>query len=329
MSAPMDPEVEAALVGLPPLQFADPAAQRRAFAEWAKQMPQPPPDDRTTMERLEVPRGKLGGVPVRVFRPQDAPGSLPVVVWIHGGAYVVGSASQDDLLCSDLAVRTGTVVVSVEYRLAPEHPYPGALDDCYAAACWAAAGGVQGTDPARLAIAGASAGAGLAAAVALYARDQGGPPIAFQLLLYPYLDDQRDTPSHRADDAPLFTTADAEHGWRHYLRGLTDGDRVPPYAAPARAVALAGLPPAYVLAAGMDCLRDEAVNYAMTMARDGVAVELHLVPAVPHGFDAVAPSAAVSQRVIADYAAALRRGLGEPGQGSRRPAPSPSAVTAE
>ncbi len=330
MSAPMDPEVEAALAGLPPLQFADPVAQRRAFAEWAKQMPPLPPDDRTTMERLEVPRGKLGGVPARVFRPQDDPGSLPVVVWIHGGAYVVGSASQDDLLCSDLAVRTGTVVVSVEYRLAPEHPYPGALDDCYAAACWAAAGAVQGTDPTRLAIAGASAGAGLAAAVALYARDHGGPPIAFQLLLYPYLDDQRGTPSHRAGgDAPLFTTADAEHGWRHYLCGLTDLERVPPYAAPARAVALAGLPPAYVLAAGMDCLRDEAVNYAMAMARDGVAVELHLVPAVPHGFDAVAPSAAVSQRVIADYAAALRRGLGEPGQGSRRPAPSPSAATAE
>ena len=195
MSTSMDPEVEAALAGLPPLQFADPAAQRRAFAEWAKQMPQPPPDERTTVEKLEVPCGEQGGVPVRVFRPRDASGSLPVVVWVHGGAYVVGSASQDDLLCSDLAVRTGAVVVSVEYRLAPEHPYPGALDDCYAAACWAAAGGVQGTDPARLAIAGASAGAGLAAAVALYARDHGGPPIAFQLLLYPYLDDQRGTPS--------------------------------------------------------------------------------------------------------------------------------------
>jgi acetyl esterase/lipase len=326
----MDPEVEAALTALPPLQFADPAAQRLTFAEWAMEMPPPPPDERTTMEKLELPRGKPGGVPVRVFRPRDAPGWLPVVVWIHGGAYVVGSASQDDLLCSDLAVRTGTVVVSVDYRLAPEHPYPDALNDCFAATRWAAAGGVQGTDPARLAIAGASAGAGLAAAVALYARDHGGPPIAFQLLLYPYLDDRRDTPSHRAGgDAPLFTTADAEHGWRHYLRGLAGGASVPPYAAPARAVTLTGLPPAYVLAAGMDCLRDEAVNYAMAMARDGVAVELHLVPAVPHGFDAVAPGAAVSRRVISEYAAALRRSLGEPGQGSQRPAPSPTAVTIE
>jgi len=321
MSAPMDSEVEAALAALPPLQFADPAAQRRAFADWAKQMPAPKPDDRITMTKLEVPRGEGKGVPVRVFRPRDAPGSLPVVVWIHGGAYVVGSASQDDLLCGDLAVRTGTVVASVDYRLAPEHPYPAALDDCYAATCWAAAGGIPDSDPARLAIAGASAGAGLAAAVALCARDRGGPPIAFQLLLYPYLDDRRDTPSHRAGrDAPLFTTTDAEHGWRHYLRGLTNGERIPPYAAPARAVALAGLPPAYVLAAGMDCLRDEAVNYAMAMARGGVEVELHLVPAVPHGFDAVAPSAAVSQRVIAEYAAALRHGLGEPDIGSRRPA---------
>ena len=326
----MDPEVEAALGVLPPLQFADPAAQRLAFAEQAKQMPPPPPDERTTMEKLQVPRGEPGDVRVRVFRPKDAPGSLPVVVWIHGGAYVVGSASQDDLLCSDLAVRTGTVVVSVDYRLAPEHPYPAALEDCYAAACWAAAGGVAGTDPARLAIAGASAGAGLAAAVALYARDRGGPPIVYQLLLYPYLDDRRDTPSHRADrDAPLFTTTDAEHGWQHYLRDLTDADRVPAYAAPARAATLAGLPPAYVLAAGMDCLCDEAVNYAMAMAQAGVAVELHLVPAVPHGFDAVAPDAAVSQRVIAEYAAALRRGLGEPGPGSRRPASSPQTVAAE
>jgi acetyl esterase/lipase len=323
----MDPAIEAALMALPPLQFADPAAQRLAFAEQAKQMPKPPPDERTTMEKLEVPRGEPRGVAVRVFRPRDAAGSLPVVVWIHGGAYVVGSASQDDLLCSELAVRTGTVVVSVDYRLAPEDPYPAALDDCYAATCWAAAGGVQSTDPSRLAIAGASAGAGLAAAVALYARDRGGPPIAFQLLLYPFLDDRRDTPSHRAGrDAPLFTTTDAGHGWRHYLRGLTGGDGVPQYASPARAVALAGLPPAYVLAAGMDCLRDEAVNYAMAMARADVAVELHLVPAVPHGFDAVAPEAAVSRRVIAEYTAALRRALDGSSPGSGLPASSRQAA---
>jgi acetyl esterase len=313
MSAPMDPEVEAALAGLPPLQFADPAAQRRAFAEWAKQMPPPLPDDRATMEKLKVPRDKLGSVPVRLFRPREASGPLPIVVWIHGGAYVVGSASQDDLLCSDLAVRTGTVVASVDYRLAPEDPYPAALDDCYAVARWAAAGGLQDSDTARLAVAGASAGAGLAAAIALYARDQGGPPIVFQLLLYPYLNDRRDTPSHRVGrGAPLFTSIDAGHGWRHYLRGLTGGGAVPPYAAPSRAANLAGLPPAYVLAAGMDCLRDEAVDYAMAMARAGVSVELHLVPAVPHGFDAVAPGAAVSRRVIAEYAAALHRGLGRP-----------------
>lgn len=314
MGAQMDPAIEAALMAMPPLQFADPAAQRLAFAEQAKQMPKPEPDERTTMEKLEVPRGESRGVPIRVFRPRDTTGSLPMVVWIHGGAYVIGSASQDDLLCSELAVRTGTVVVSVEYRLAPEDPYPAALDDCYAVTRWAAAGGVESTDPSRLAIAGASAGAGLAAAVALYARDHGGPPIAFQLLLYPYLDDRRDTPSHQAG-APLFTTTDAEHGWRHYLRGLTDSDGIPPYAVPARAVALDGLPPAYVLSAGLDCLRDEAVNYAMAMARAGVAVELHLVPAVPHGFDGVAPHAAVSRRVTAEYAAALRRGLDGPGSG--------------
>jgi acetyl esterase/lipase len=326
----MDPEVEAALKALPPLQFADPAAQRAAFAEWAKQMPPPPRDERTAMQKLEVPRGEAGSVPVRVFRPREAPGPLPVVVWIHGGAYVVGSASQDDLLCSDLAVRTGAIVASVDYRLAPENPYPAPLEDCYAVTRWAASGGISDSEPARLAVAGASAGAGLAAAVALYARDHAGPPIAFQLLLYPYLDDRRATPSHRAGgDAPLFTAADAEHGWRHYLRGLADGGPVPPYASPARAVDLAGLPPAYVLAAGMDCLRDEAVDYAMAMTRAGVAVELHLVPAVPHGFDAVAPDAAVSQRAIEEYAAALRRGLYEPDQGPWHPVPSPRAMTAE
>ncbi len=328
MDAQMDPAVEAALMAMPPLQFADPAAQRLAFAEQAKQMPKPEPDERTTMEKLKVRRGESQGVPVRVFRPRDTTGSLPVVVWIHGGAYVIGSASQDDLLCSELAVRTGTVVVSVEYRLAPEDPYPAALDDCYAVTCWAAAGGVESTDPSRLAIAGASAGAGLAAAVALYARDHGGPPIAFQLLLYPYLDDRRDTPSHQVG-APLFTTTDAEHGWRHYLRGLTDSDGIPPYAVPARAVTLDGLPPAYVLSAGLDCLRDEAVNYAMAMARAGVAVELHLVPAVPHGFDGVAPHAAVSRRVTAEYAAALRRGLDGPGPGSGLPDSPRQAAAAQ
>jgi acetyl esterase len=304
----MDRDVAAALQYLPPLQFADPAAQRRTFAELAATLPPPPVDERVTREKASVERADGSSITLRIFRPRNAEGTLPVLMWFHGGAYCVGSAAQDNQLCSDLAVRIHACVVSVDYRLAPEYPYPAALDDCYAATCWVASGGLSNVDGSRLAVGGASAGAGLAAAAAVLSRDRAGPPLAYQLLNQPFIDDRMQTASMRAGEtAPVFNTQDAAHSWQHYLG--SDRSEVPPYAAPARATDLTGLPPAFVVAAGLDCLRDEAVDYAMAMARAGVPVELYLVPGVPHGFDGIAPESPVALRTIELYSAAVRRTL--------------------
>ncbi|GGM58845.1 alpha/beta hydrolase [Dactylosporangium sucinum] len=292
-----DPEVLPAALAFGRLDFTNPSVLRRAAPAVAD-----------GVAVLDVGPG------VRVHRPADAGGALPVVVWCHAGGFCIGSAADDDRLCARLATGADAIVVAVDYRLAPEHPYPAALDDGYTVLTWLASGGLPGADPARIAVAGASAGGGLAAGLALLARDSGGPALAFQLLTQPVLDDRLGTASMRAGaGAAVFSRADAETCWAHYLRGLR-GAPVPVYAAPLRATDLAGVAPAYVLAAGLDCLRDEAIAYALAMQRDGVPVELHVVPGVPHGFGAVAPKARVSRAAVAEYVSVLRAALhrGEP-----------------
>jgi acetyl esterase/lipase len=201
---------------------------------------------------------------------------------------------------------SGAVVVAVGYRLAPEHPFPAALDDAYAALRWTAEHAAElGIDPGRIAVGGHAAGAGLAAAVALRTRDQHGPPIRFQLLNQPELDDRQETWSARNFTGTPFMTRDkVAASWRHYLGGAPAS----PYAAPARAGDLSGLPPAYVATAEFDPNRDEAIDYAQRMLQAGVSVELHQWPGTFHGSQAVL-SAAVSQRQISDLGATLRRAL--------------------
>lgn len=283
------------------------------------------------VEDLE-PDGSIGGPPVRVriYRPLHlGPKFLPAMLWLHGGAFSFAFAEIDDDFCSRVAVDTGYLVVSPDYRLSPEHPFPAGLDDAYATLEWmtSAAAGL-GTDIACVAVAGSSSGAGLAAAVCLRARDHRGPNIQLQILSCPVTDDRLDTPSMRIyNDAPVFDGIQAAAMWDRYL-GPVRPD-VSAYAAPARARDLGGLPPAYIVTAQHDPLRDEALTYAMRLIAAGNRTELHHVPDTFHSFDLVVPTSGVAQRVYADYVAVLRRARAESapsvhqstGKGRRREPP--------
>ena len=240
------------------------------------------------------------GVGVRLFRPAGASGVGPALLWIHGGGYVIGSAAQDDVLCRRFARELGATVASVDYRLAPEHPYPAPLEDCYSALTWLAR--LPSVDPARVAIGGASAGGGLAAALALLARDRAEVPLAAQLLVYPMLDDRTvdrhdlHNPGHR-----LWNQSSNKFGWASYL-----GDADPVIAVPARREDLSGLPPAWMGVGTLDLFHDEDVVYAERLKAAGVPCEVEVVPGAFHGFDGIVPKAHVSQSFFNSQCAVLR-----------------------
>jgi acetyl esterase/lipase len=264
------------------------------------------------IEDLDVP-GPVDApaVPVRVYRPSgNAPArGRPALLDIHGGGFVVGSIEMEHAFATQVARLLETVVVAVEYRLAPEHPFPAGLEDCYAALTWLHANAATlGVDPTRIAVGGQSAGGGLSAATALVARDRGGPPLCFQFLGIPELDYRLDTASMRAFvDTPMWHRANAELSWQYYLG--SELDEVSPYASPAIATDLRGLPPAYVTTMEFDPLRDEGILYALRLMEAGVSVELHTYPGTFHGSSFVT-TAAVSRRAHQELLVALKRGLG-------------------
>jgi acetyl esterase/lipase len=220
---------------------------------------------------------------------------------MHGGGFVAGDLDSEEVRCLRLADEAGCVVVSLEYRLAPQHRYPAALDDCFTALCWTASSAPSlGVDPDRIGVAGASSGGNLAAATALLARDRGEPAVAFQCLVYPTLDDRMQTASVGFVDTPMIDGSDVARCWDYYL-GADRSDDVSPYAAPARAVDLAGLPPAYVMTAELDPLRDDGLHYAMRLLEAGVSVELHQFAGAFHAFD-LFPTA-ISQRALDEQVA--------------------------
>ncbi|MFH8371325.1 alpha/beta hydrolase [Streptomyces sp. NPDC018031] len=296
----MDPELEAFLPFLPDLDMDDPVSARRSFAERAASVPAPDTSGMAVVDR-KVPADP--DVPVRIYRPHRARGA---VVWLHGGGGVFGDLDSEHPWAARLAAGSGAVVISVGYRLAPEHPYPAALDDAYAVLVWAAGHAAElGLDPERIAVGGHSAGGALAAAVALRARDHDGPPVRFQLLNQPGLDDRQETWSARHfTDTPWVNRDKIAAAWRHFLGSAP----ATPYAAPARATDLAGLPPAYVTTAEFCPNRDEGIGYALRLLAAGVSVELHQWAGTFHGSQAIL-SAEVSQRQIAELAAALRRAV--------------------
>ena len=242
--------------------------------------------------------GALGdpGVPVRLHRERDVTQPRPCLLSIHGGGYVIGSHLGDDGRFDRWAPALRCVGISVGYRLAPETPFPGPLEDCYAALRWAHDNAADlGIDPGRIGIIGGSAGGGLAAGLALLARDRAEIPVAFQVLSYPMLDDRLSTPSAQAG-APVWVAASNQFGWRSYLGGRgPDGD-IPGYAVPARAEDLAGLPPAFITVGNLDGLMDEDIDYARRLIMAGVPADLHVFADGAHAFDSLMSGTAVAQR---------------------------------
>jgi len=241
-------------------------------------------------------------VPLRLYRPVGPPtGSL--VVYLHGGGMILGSLDTYDAIIKANVAAAGVPFLAPEYRLAPEHPYPTPVEDCYAALLWAAENADDiGVDGDRIAVAGDSAGGGLAAGVALLARDRQGPALARQILIYPMLDDRTTSPDPALGDVLTWSFEDNVTGWSAYLGPLAGGEEVPAYAAPARVEDLSGLPRTYLDVGGLDIFRDEDLAYAQRLWKAGVETEIHVHPGVPHAFEVLAGQADVSRRVLADRA---------------------------
>ncbi len=259
------------------------------------------------VRNLSIP-GPRGDIPIRVYRPdvQD----VPVVVFYHGGGWVLGTLDSIDGVCRELANRTECVVVSVDYRLAPEYPFPAGADDAYAALEWVAEHAESfGGDPTKLGVAGTSAGGNLAAVTALRAREFDGPTLSHQSLLYPVTNYDFDTDSYAEnEDGPLLSRADMEWFWNHYLRSSVDGAN--PYASPLRANNLSGLPPATVVTCGYDPLRDEGIAYADRLAEAGVSVRHDHYPDVAHGFLSLTDAVSTADEAMDAVANSIRMNLG-------------------
>jgi acetyl esterase len=281
---PLHPQAQALLdqfaaAGDLDLTELPPAAVRQLFAQMA---PVRPPQPVARVQDRTLP-GPSGEIPVRIYAPESR-GPLPAIAYFHGGGFVLGGLDTHDGTCRALANAAGAMVVSVDYRLAPEHRFPAAPEDCYAALRFLGERGAEiGADPARLAVAGDSAGGNLAAVTALLARERRGPELRFQLLVYPVADHRFDTPSYRDNAEGYFLTAAMMRWfWSHYLEQPDHGED--PIASPLRAKDLAGLPPALVITAEYDPLRDEGEAYAARLREAGVATELRRYPGQIHGF---------------------------------------------
>jgi acetyl esterase/lipase len=282
-------------------------------------MPPPSDEDLRRGGDFEVTERLVPGPPgapdvsLLICRPAGATTQLPAVYNTHGGGMIIGDNRVGVLQLLDWSQELQFVVVSVEYRLAPECPHPGPVEDCYAGLQWTAAHAEElGIDPDRIVVAGASAGGGLAAALALMSRDRGGPLLAGQLLMCPMLDDRNDTPSswQMAGRGVWDHTAN-DTGWTALLGDARGGPDVSPYAAPARAADLSGLPPAFIDVGSAETFRDEDVTYASRIWQAGGIAELHVWPGGFHGFTMMTPEAAISREATAAQLSWLRRLLAD------------------
>ena len=267
-----------------------------------------PPNENVITEDRTVP-GAEGSpdIGVRIFRPAGATGVLPGIYHIHGGGMVQGNIDGENPIAAMLCETVNSVIVSVEYRLAPENPYPAAVEDCYAGLVWMAQNAEQlGFDAERLAVYGGSAGGGLAIATALTSRDQGGPPICFMVPVYPMIDDRNETASsHEITDIGIWDRDCNREAWDWYLGGQpADG-----YAAPARVDDLSGLPPAFIDVGEIDLFRDEDIDFAARLIQAGVPTELHVYPGAYHGSELIAPEAGLSKLIWRQRIEALNRAL--------------------
>jgi acetyl esterase/lipase len=310
VSYAFDPELAAAVELLPKLDLNDLQGARDALKKLRAELPAPDATGVTVTDVLIAGPAGAPEMPLRIYRP-DVPSGPVGVFDVHGGGFILGDLEMVHASNLTLAREVGAVVVSVDYRLAPEDPYPAGLEDCYAGLVWFAEHAEEyGVDPDRIAIHGISAGGGLCAGLALLARDRGGPAIAFQYLGVPEVDDRLGTASMTAYiDTPLWNQPNAVLSWAAYLgAGVPGTADVPVYAAPARASDLSGLPPAYVSTMEFDPLRDEGIAYALALQAAGVQVELHMFPGTFHGSSLV-EHAVISQLERSEEITVLRRGL--------------------
>lgn len=292
-----------------------PGFQLEENLEWSRSLVSAPPVKRS--EHVNTTSRKIPGIAgemlVKIYEPAGRNADkLPAMLWIHGGGYVLGHPDMDDELCERFVQTARCVVVSVDYRLAPEHPYPAAIEDCYAGLVWMTEEAESlGIDENRVAIAGASGGGGLTAALALMARDKGGPSIIFQMPLYPMLDNRNITPSSHeiTEEGAIWNRTDNLTAWNMYLGEENDGSGISSYAVPSRAENLAGLPPTYTCVGQLDLFRDETIEYVTRLAQAGVDVEFHLYPGCFHLFEIFVPEAEVSQRAVQSYMDAMARAL--------------------
>lgn len=282
--------------------------QRRAAIDAMLAAIEVPDNPNVSKKDLTVP-GPDGepDITARVYQPLNATASRPGIYFIHGGGMILGSVAGEDPVASLLCDQLGAVVVSVEYRLAPEDPHPGPVEDCYAGLTWMAKNSSElGFDPDRLALYGASAGGGLVIATALLARDRGGPAVRFMMPIYPMIDDRNETASsHEITDIGIWDRAGNIEAWSWYL----GGKQADQYAAPTRADDLTGLPAAFIDVGTVDLFRDEDIAFAQRLMQAGVPTELHINPGSYHGSETFAPDAALTKRIWAMRVEALARAL--------------------
>jgi len=318
----LDPELKAAVphmqamfgdVDMSSLTLEDIPKMRQALADaqsGAADGVEPNPNVSCEEKMIPGPEG-APDVRVKIYRPIHQSETLPCLYHIHGGGMILGGIDGEEAQMSSYADELNAVVVSADYRLAPEHPYPAPVEDCYAGLKWVSehASELQ-VDPKRIVVGGESAGGGLAAATALLARDRKGPEVAYQYLIYPMLDDRNVSPSSQqfTGNWPGWSRERNELGWKAFL-GDAGKENVSPYAAPAREEDLSNLPPAYIEVGALENFRDEDIDYAKRLMQADVSVELHVHPGVFHGFEVANPIAKVSQRATKLRMNALNQAL--------------------
>jgi acetyl esterase len=313
MPVTLDPDAAAVLAafraaGRPPYETLTPAQAREMYLA-ARPVSQPEPPKIASAEALTIP-GPGGDIPARVYRPltlRRSDGPPPCLVFFHGGGWVIGNLDSHDVVCRTLADEGQLIVISVDYRLAPEHRFPAAVDDAIAATEWISGNARQlGIDPSRLIVGGDSAGGNLAAVVAIHAR-KAGPKLAGQVLIYPATDFAMTHPSHSEPETSALLTHTVIRWFRDHYLGTSDGEHWK--ASPARAEKLSGLPPAFVLTAGADPLRDEGDEYAARLGEAGVPVTHRTYPGQFHGFITMGkllPKAGVAVQEIGEWLKALK-----------------------
>lgn len=312
----LDPELKAVMERMPTdrtLDLTKISAARARMKKLVLEMLATFPQVEGVSQEDRFAPGTQGGPPVRVriYRADDQSSKLPALYWIHGGGYVMGDIDMDDRLMKQMVKRIGCVAASVDYRLAPEHPFPTPVEDCYTGLKWLFAHADElGVEPARIAIGGPSGGGGLTAGLGLLTRDRKEVQVAYQLLIYPMIDDRNATAAaHAITDPRVWNRESNRLGWKAYLGRDGGGADVSPYAAATRATDLSNLPPTYISVGTLDLFVDENIDYAQRLIQAGVPTELHVYPGAFHGFDMFAPSARVSKQFKADRDNALKRAL--------------------